>query len=423
MKKLLISIEKNGGQTRVGAIEGNGIYDAVFHYDKSWLDREDAIPVSLSLPLQEEAFSPEKTKTYFEGLLPEGFTKRSVARWMHADEQDYLTMLSGLGQECLGAIQVMEENTKPPKARYTRMTEQQLQEFAAEGAIKSAELVTALHLSLAGASGKTGLYFDADNKCWYLPEGTAPSTHIVKQSHVRFKDIVTNEQLCLTTAKNLGISVPSSFAVNTEDENLLFATPRYDRVLTDKHKVLDGLPVPYRLHQEDMAQALGIPAENKYEIVPSGYSEKICGLLRDFSSNPIRDILDFWSRIIFNDLIGNTDGHLKNYSFLYDKNLAGLHLAPAYDIVSTTIYPGHTRTLSMYIGERHAIDQIRRSDFAEGARRSGIRSAVILKQVDTMADNFERAINQAADALQDKGYKNAGTIRDRILETSGYRNL
>ena len=104
--------------------------------------------MSLSLPLQEEAFSSEKTKCFFEGLLPEGFTKRSVARWMHADEHAYLTMLSGLGQECLGAIQVMEGNTKPPKASYTRMTEQQLQELAAEGAIKSAELVTALHLSL-----------------------------------------------------------------------------------------------------------------------------------------------------------------------------------------------------------------------------------------------------------------------------------
>ena len=148
MKNLHISIEKNGEQTKVGIIQGSGISDAVFRYDKAWLDQEDAIPVSLSLPLQEEAFSSEKTKCFFEGLLPEGFTKRSVARWMHADEHDYLTMLSGLGQECLGAIQVMEGNTKPPKARYTRMTEQQLQEFAAEGAIKSAEIVTALHLSL-----------------------------------------------------------------------------------------------------------------------------------------------------------------------------------------------------------------------------------------------------------------------------------
>lgn len=77
----------------------------------------------------------------------------------------------------------------------------------------------------------------------------------------------------------------------------------------------------------------------------------------------------------------------------------------------------------MYIGESHAIDQIQRNDFVEGARRSGIQSAIILRQLDTMAENFEKAINQAADALQEKGYKNAGTIRDRILETSGYRYL
>ena len=77
----------------------------------------------------------------------------------------------------------------------------------------------------------------------------------------------------------------------------------------------------------------------------------------------------------------------------------------------------------MYIGESHAIDQIQRNDFVEGARRSGIQSAIILRQLDTMAENFEKAINQAADALQEIGYKNAGTIRDRILETSGYRYL
>lgn len=77
----------------------------------------------------------------------------------------------------------------------------------------------------------------------------------------------------------------------------------------------------------------------------------------------------------------------------------------------------------MYIGESHAIDQIQRNDFVEGARRSGIQSAIILRQLDTMAENFEKAISQAADALQKKGYKNAGTIKDKILETSGYRYL
>lgn len=423
MKKLLVSIEKNGEQIGVGTIEGNGISDAVFSYDRSWLDTEGAIPVSLSLPLQEEPFSPKETKNYFEGLLPEGFTKRSVAEWMHADEGDYLTILSGLGQECLGAIQVIEEGTEPPRARYVRMTDQRMEEFAAEGAVKSAEIVTALHLSLTGASGKTGLYFDEEHKLWYLPESTAPSTHIVKQSHIRLKNMVTNEQLCLAAARKLGIEVPSSFAVKTKNENPLFATPRYDRVISDRSRVLDGLSVPYRLHQEDMAQALGIAAENKYETVPSGYTEKVCELLRKFSSDPIRDMLRFWNILIFNYLIGNTDGHIKNFSLLYDQNLSNLHLAPAYDIVSTVVYPGHTRNMSMFIGDRINIDQIRRSDFIEGARRSGIQAAIITKQFDTMADHFEKAIHQASDDLQQKGYENAGKIRDAILKNSGYRNL
>ncbi len=38
-------------------------------------------------------------------------------------------MLAGLGQECLGAIQVLEEGSTPEKAAYLQMTKQQLQEF------------------------------------------------------------------------------------------------------------------------------------------------------------------------------------------------------------------------------------------------------------------------------------------------------
>lgn len=91
-------------------------------------------------------------------------------------------------------------------------------------------MVTKAHLSLTGASGKVGLYYKIDTNEWYLPIGAAPSTHIVKQSHVRLDGIVTNEQLCLQTAKNLGIDVPDSFVINVgtgKDEEVLFATHRY----------------------------------------------------------------------------------------------------------------------------------------------------------------------------------------------------
>ena len=67
------------------------------------------------------------------------------------------------------------------------VTEHQVKALAAEGAQKSVEIVTKSHLSLTGASGKVGLYYHEAGSRWYLPEGTAPSTHIVKQSHVRLE--------------------------------------------------------------------------------------------------------------------------------------------------------------------------------------------------------------------------------------------
>ena len=429
MRILHISIEKNGEQTAVGQITGDSFQDARFQYDSSWLDRSDAIPVSLSLPLQEEAFSPEKTRIYFAGLLPEGFTRKTVAHWLHADEGDYLSMLVGLGQECLGAIQVLEEGTTPEKAAYLRMTKQQLQEFAREGAMKSAELLAESHLSLTGASGKTGLYYDAANDEWYLPRGTAPSTHIVKQCHVRLKSIITNEQLCMNTAARLGIPVPKSFVVRTSEipgsseENMLFATPRYDRIMSDPNRKLDNLPIPFRLHQEDLAQALGIPAAEKYEQEPSGYLKKCCDLILQYTGSYGRDIKQFWQEIILDFLIGNTDGHIKNFSLLYQENLKGLHLAPAYDIVSTTIYPSGTRNLSMFIGGKNRIDEIGRSDFALAAKETGIPSSVVMGQFDRLADGFEAALKEAASDLMREGFQDAEEIREKILETSGYRNL
>ena len=50
----------------------------------------------------------------------------------------------------------------------------------------------------------SGDCYDAADNAWYQPFGTAPSTHIVKQSHVRLSGIVVNELLCLHTAKKCG---------------------------------------------------------------------------------------------------------------------------------------------------------------------------------------------------------------------------
>ena len=319
------------------------------------------MPISISLPLQREPFSAESTKIFFEGLLPEGFIRKCVAKEIHANENDYLALLALLGNECLGAIRVVDETTEKASPAYVELTDDKVKALAQEGATESVQLVTKAHLSLTGASGKVGLYYDKKQNKWFFPVGDAPSTHIVKQSHIRLKKIVTNEQLCLLTAKNLGIDIPESFIVNVGSDNkedILFATKRYDRLIDENSRFLNGLPVPYRLHQEDLAQALGIAATDKYESNEECYLKRVMQILRAYSTDPITDQFKLWDICIFNYLVGNTDNHIKNLSIVYGKDLRSIRLSPAYDIVSTMIYESSTDKMAMSIGGLYSIYDI-----------------------------------------------------------------
>ena len=414
-----VSLERGGTQQFVGTLTGSGPDDTVFAYGLEYLQSEDAAPVSLSLPLQAEPFSPAQTRNFFDSLLPEGFTRRAVAQWIHADESDYLTILHALGREYLGAIQIKTEE-EHPQASYEPLTVSQVRELAAEGAAKSAELVTESHLSLAGASGKVGLYYDGET--WYLPKGTAPSTHIVKLSHVRLQQIVLNEQLALLTAKNCGLLVPDSFIVNTgsgKDEEVLLATRRYDRVFRDNGRTVDGLPVPARLHQEDFAQALGLPAGAKYEKPGDAYLQRMFSLLRRYSAQPIEDMTRLWDQIVFHCLIGNTDAHLKNYSLLYSGDLRTVRLAPVYDVVSTTVYPASTRKLSFRIGSAETIDEIGAADFEAAAREAGLGIRMAMGRYRRMAERFVPALRAAAETLSGQGFASAAELAEKILKTGG----
>ena len=71
---LSVYIEKNGKQEYVGKIVGDSSVDACFSYDDSYIEKNGK-PISISLPLEEKAFDEKRTRYFFEGLLPEGFTR------------------------------------------------------------------------------------------------------------------------------------------------------------------------------------------------------------------------------------------------------------------------------------------------------------------------------------------------------------
>ena len=85
--------------------------------------------------------------------------------------------------------------------------------------------------------------------------------------------------------------MPQSFIINTgtgRDEDVLLATGCYDRVMADTTRWISGLPQPMRLHQEDFAQAMGVPASRKYEKRHEGYLKGMFNLLRKYSMKRIR---------------------------------------------------------------------------------------------------------------------------------------
>ena len=145
MSVLDVAIEICGQPVLVGTLSGTSAAPPQFQYASDYLSRENARPISLHLPLQSDPFSPETTKNYFEGLLPEGFTRRSVAAWMHIDADDYLTLLKMLGRECLGAITISDPSEPAISPDYEPLSMSQVHDLANEGVTVSAALVTKAH--------------------------------------------------------------------------------------------------------------------------------------------------------------------------------------------------------------------------------------------------------------------------------------
>ena len=234
------------------------------------------------------------------------------------------------------------------------------------------------------------------------------------------KNIVLNEQLCLLAAQKLGIEIPESFILQAQagkvnDEDVLFATRRFDRDSDKDSRIIDGLKTPYRLHQEDFAQALGIKSSDKYEKAGQGYLKRMFDLLQKHSSNPIEDSLKLWKRAVYNCIIGNTDNHIKNSSLIYSKDLSSIRLAPFYDVVCTKVYESSTDEMSVSINGRQNVNQVTRDDLEQEAKNCGLGSKAAMKIYDEVLNGIQKALLDSADELSRAGFTEAQPMAEKIL--------
>jgi len=79
-----------------------------FQYDKAYLDNAHAQPVSLTLPLREEAYQSPLLFPFFDGLIPEGWLLNLVSHNWKIDQRDRFGLLLVACRDCVGAVSIRE---------------------------------------------------------------------------------------------------------------------------------------------------------------------------------------------------------------------------------------------------------------------------------------------------------------------------
>lgn len=78
-----------------------------FAYDPQWIVREDARPVSLTLPVRREPYVTEGLHPFFENLLPEGWLLEIATSKLKISKDDAFGLLAATCADCIGAVEIV----------------------------------------------------------------------------------------------------------------------------------------------------------------------------------------------------------------------------------------------------------------------------------------------------------------------------
>ncbi len=358
-----------------------------FQYDKNWINSKDSYRLSVSLPLRETAYLNDDSYSYFTNLLPEGKILDALSRKLQIPVSNQFELLRAIGGDCAGAVSLFEDGALPQKPEmysYDTLTNDHLLKiikdlpenpFMADKA--------GIRLSLAGAQEKLPVSLK-NNKIQISMNG-APSSHILKTPIKDLHGTVENEIFCMMLAKRMGLNVPDVkiFKIN---EIPLYLIDRYDR------KIENGQII--RLIQEDFCQALNVNAQLKY----SPTLGMCFSLIRNESAFQVKDAKRFLQLIIFNGLIGNSDAHAKNISFIHGEN--GTILAPFYDLLSTYVYP-YAKKMAMKIGGERHFQFLEPKHFELFSNDTSIKYKIVKETIVEMADKIAREAKNSTEEFFD----------------------
>jgi serine/threonine-protein kinase HipA len=383
-------------------------------YTDDWVSDAYAYPVSLSLPLAAPEYEGLRVRHWLRGLLPDNEARlQEIEREFGISRDDPYAMLAHVGEDCVGAVQFAEPGRAAAIARGDAeadvewLDEGRLERLLREvGARSSPDVRVAQtgQFSLPGALGKLALVRDERRDRWGLPSGRHASTHILKPPMPGVARHNENEHFCLRLAGAVGLPAVSSRVVRFGGQSAI-AVKRYDRWASAPGEVK-------RLHQEDMAQALGLDPALRYAGEGSAGIREIVRLLRDYASPG--DVEAFVRGVAYAWITAGTDAHLRNFSLLIEP--AGIcALAPLYDLSSALGLVAkskqrRTLRLAMAIGGLTALDEIDHAAWLREVERSRLPRRLV-PELSDLAARVADGAPRVAERLIDEESLDAGYLR------------
>jgi len=373
-----------------------------FRYDESWLSWSSTFPISMSLPLREDAFRGERVVAVCENLLPDSeILRRRVAEKVGAKGADAYSLLSQIGRDCVGALQFIPEDDETAYDT-SGIKGEVISEQGIEKLLKNLaraplglDMDREFRISVAGAQEKTALLHYKGK--WWKPHGTTPTTHILKtqigtlQNGIDLSNSVENEYYCLKLMAAFGL--PTNAAeIAIFGKTAALVIERFDRKWTIDERLL-------RVPQEDFCQALSCPPSLKYQ--SQGGPGIVDGLnLLKASDTPAQDQKAFLKAQVLFWLIGATDGHAKNFSIFLGRG-GRFKLTPVYDVLTaqpsldTRQIEQKQLRLAMSVGDsRHyRIDEIKGRHFIQSAERAGLPGSLASEVLTEVLQVAEAAID------------------------------
>ena len=386
------SLRASINQQEVGSLqEVAGLWS--FQYTPDWLANPKGFALSPHIPLSAQPLldgaSQRPVQWYFDNLLPEEDQRVLLAKDARLDAADAFGLLAWYGAESAGSVTLLPPEAAPQTTELLRP----LPDDALQARIRQLPKSPLTHaaikrMSLAGAQHKLAVVLE--DGAMFEPAGATPSTHILKPDHpdADYPHSVINEWFVMRLARRLGLDVP-------EVHRRYVPSPVY---LIDRFDRVAGAQGWQRRHAIDACQLLGLDRSFKYT---QGSMDSLAALANACRSPAVaRSRLFGW--LVFNVLVGNSDAHLKNLSFLVSHE--GVQLAPFYDLLSVATYdspafdksgwPAQTQLAWPILGVRHFSD-IRRGLLLE----AGVALNLVKGTAERLLENLRSRIVSEAEAL------------------------